>query len=43
MEQKLKDIVEQLIQCYPQLEVCKEDIEKAFYILNKHMKAGVKR
>lgn len=35
MKQKLKDILEQLIECYPQLEGCKEDIQKVFFILKQ--------
>lgn len=42
MKQKLKDILEQFIQCYPQLEVCKEDIIKAFFILKQTYEDGGK-
>ena len=35
MKQESKDILEQLIQRFPLLEGCKDEIEKAFYILKQ--------
>ncbi len=42
MKHKSKDILEHMIQCYPQLEGCKEDIENAFYILKQTYENGGK-
>ena len=42
MKQKSKAILEYLIECYPLLEGCKEDIANAFYILEQAYEAGRK-
>lgn len=42
MKQKSKAILEHLIECYPLLEGCKEDIVNAFYILKQAYEAGRK-
>lgn len=42
MNSELMDILERLIECYPKLACCKEDIEKAFFILKVAYENGGK-